>query len=139
MILTRRSDWNARLAAHLSTVDRLPMNWTGSDCLLHLVGRGVEAMTDVDPVAQLRGRYTTARGAVRVMRNEGHATLADAVAAHLPEIHPSRAQAGDIAAIPSDDGFGFALGLVGGSVLHVMAEEGRAVVPRSLMTRAFKV
>lgn len=138
-MMTRIPGWNARLSAHLQSLDRVPQDWTGNDCLLRLVGGAIEALTGQDVVAPWRGRWTSAIGAGRVMRNDGFDNLGDAVASVLREVHPSRARTGDVAAIPSGDAFGFVLGVVDGPRVHVLTETGRGTVARSRMIRAFMV
>lgn len=139
--LTRVDDWRGRFEATIDEIMRVPFAWADqTDCAIHLAGRLVEALTGVDCVAQYRGRYTTSAGAVRVMRNDGFANLGDLVAAILPELeHPSRAEVGDIAAIPDDGPFGFALGVVNGERIFVLTEKGVGTVDLLAATRAFKV
>lgn len=80
--------------------------------LLHARGVGT-------PV--LKGcRYGTLAGALRAFRQAGFATLADAVdALGLPRIAPARMVAGDLVAMPGEDGDPF------GCVLAVAIGNGR--------------
>ena len=135
----RRRDWRSRLSAALDQVAAAPFDWGRHDCLTGLLHAVTMAVIDTDCTFMWRGRYRSARGALRVLRNDGFAGLADLAASILPEIHPSAATDGDIAAIPTDDGFGHALGIVIGPQVMVMSPAGLAPVPRDRIDRAFKV
>lgn len=135
----RLPDWRARYAAEMDRQRRAGFGWGGQDCLLGLVAGATLALCGDDLWGRWRGRYTTAAGALRVMRNDGFACLADGVASVLPEIHPIRARIGDVAAIATEDGFGQTLGLFDASGLIVMSPAGHGRVPRAQAVRAFRV
>jgi hypothetical protein len=73
------------------------------------------------------------------MRQAGFRNLADMVAVMLPEIHPSEARIGDIAAIEIDTPFGYALGVVNGERVFVLREDGMGTVDLLDAKRAFRV
>jgi hypothetical protein len=137
--IQRRGDWHSRLNAFVDGVKRMPFDWATNNCGEHFAFGAVKTMTDVDIGSHYRGRYTTAAGAVRVMRKDGFDNLGDLVASHLPEIHPSRARLGDLAAIPDDSPFGFTLGVVNGETVLMLGEHSMAVVPISQAARTFAV
>ncbi|ORE89738.1 hypothetical protein [Aurantimonas sp. 22II-16-19i] len=137
--MQRLCDWPARLHAFIDQVKRSSHRYGTQDCLVGFAFGAVTALTGEDPAALYRGRYDTAKGALRVMREAGHANLADLVASHLPEIHVSRARLGDLAAIPDGSPFGFALGIVNGERLLVMREDGLGTTDFTAATRAFRV
>ncbi|OCP17370.1 MULTISPECIES: hypothetical protein [unclassified Ensifer] len=140
LALTRRDDWRSRLEAAIDAVKAVPADWAKqADCGPHLTGRAVEALTGVDVAAAFRGRYQSAAGALRVMKAAGFDNLGDLVASLLPEIHPSQAGVGDIAAIADDSPFGFALGVVDGERVFVMRPDGLGTVDLLAAQRAFKV
>jgi len=99
--------------------------------------RCVEAMTDDNPAAAVAGKYKTAMGAAGVIKRAGHATLQEFAAANFPAIHPSRANTGDLAAVPTDDGV--ALGIFSRDRIHVMRRDGLGTLPRSAAVAAFLV
>ncbi|KAF0135809.1 MAG: hypothetical protein FD152_1211 [Xanthobacteraceae bacterium] len=137
--MKRLKDWRTRLHKAVEDRRRVPFSFeAGVDCAL-FVSDCIEAMTGEDPAAEFRGRYTTDIGALRILRNEGHATLADAVAARLEEIHPSRAGVGDVAAVPTDSPFGWALGMFIGEQVIAQDLTGLATFSRDAAIRAFRV
>lgn len=137
--MKRRPDWRPRLHETVEARRRVPFSFkAGVDCAL-FAAACVEAMTGVDLADGYRGRYTTEVGALRVIRNGGFADLADLVTSMLEEIPPARARAGDIAFVPDDSPFGGALGIVIGEQVACLAADGVGAVPRTLMTRAFRV
>jgi hypothetical protein len=137
--MKRRGDWHSRLNAFIDGVKRQPFDWATMNCGEHFAAGAVMAMTDVDIAAPWRGRYKTAAGAVRAMKRDGFACLGDMAASVLPEVHPSSARLGDIAAVPADGPFGTSLGVVNGEVILVLGEESMGVVPLARATRVFAV
>jgi hypothetical protein len=137
--LTRLSDWRARFETAVDAMWRQPFAWGEHDCGPGLAGRMVEAVTGADLAADYRGRYTTAKGALGVMRRAGFDNLGDLVASVLPEIHPSQAKIGDIAAVETDTPFGYALGVVNGERVFVLHPDGIATVDLLSTKRSFKV
>lgn len=138
--MTRLQDWPERLQEVLERHAALPFAWGASDCLLMPMD-GVSAMTGIDPAAEIRGRYRTARGAARHLRERGHRTVGDAFAAHFPEIPVAMAGRGDLGVVrlPASDGYAgvivFGLGAWGKDA----ARPGNIFVPRSAIVRAFRV
>ena len=98
--LVRMDGWRGRFDAACDGLRAKPFNWGDHDCLVGLVGSLAEALTGADIVSPWRGRYTSAVGALRVLRNDGFADLGDLVASILPEIHISRARIGDVCRDP---------------------------------------
>lgn len=132
----RLPDWNTRLVAYLTEAARTPFAEGTHDCALFFAG-GVNAMTGVDPAARWRGRYTTTRGGLRVLRRDGFSDHI-AVAAHqFEEIPPAFARPGDGAAVRTSEGE--ALGIVQGEWVYVLDRSGAALVPLLTAQRAFRV
>lgn len=137
--MKRLKDWRHRLHAAIEERRRRPFDFaSGVDCAL-MAADCVLAMTGEDLAEPFRGRYSTEVGAMRVIRNEGFADLADLVAARLEEIDPVRACVGDVAFIPDDSCFGGALGIVIGEQVAVLHIDGIGVVDRTQMSKAFRV
>ena len=90
----RRPDWFVRLGALVSRRLDEPFAFGTNDCCVWAAD-AVEAVTGLDPAADLRGTYHTATGAARVLQAAGG--LAALCAQRLgPEVPPSLAQVGDI-------------------------------------------
>ncbi|MFN6950990.1 MAG: DUF6950 family protein [Albidovulum sp.] len=137
--MKRRRDWRARLHEEIERHRRVPFSWgDGSDCAM-FAADCVKAMTGDDPAARFRGRYATAFGALRAVREAGFADLADAISDTFEEIHPSRARVGDVACFPSDGHFGMTVGIVIGERVAVSFENGIGSACRTEAVRAFKV
>ncbi|WP_085025599.1 DUF6950 family protein [Ensifer aridi] len=137
--LKRLPDWRRRFEAAIDEIKALPFAWGDHDCGPGLAGRLAFALTGVDCAAQYRGSYDSAASALRVMHEAGFDNLGDLVAAILPEIHISAAAIGDIAAVPVNGPFGYALGVVNGERIFVLKETGVGTVDLLDATRAFKV
>lgn len=136
--VTRLPDWQHRLQAWLQAATGQPMRYGHFDCGLFGAG-AVEAQTGVDLAAPFRGRYTTFRGGIRVLRRAGYRDHVDLIARHLREIHPITALPGDIAAVPDADGRP-AVALVQGSAVYVLAPAGGfGFAPLTEIQRLFKV
>lgn len=138
--LSRLPDWRVRFEAVADDIKGRPFDWkTQHDCGPGLVGALVRAMTGEDVAKRWRGTYRTERGALRVMRREGFRDLADLVASMLPEVHPSQARIGDIAAFATGSAFGHALGVVNGERVLVLRPEGFGSMGLLDAARAFRV
>lgn len=137
--MDRLPDWPTRLHSFIDGVKHRSHRYGQFDCWDGFGAGVVQALTGEDPATPYRGRYASAIGAVRVMRNDGHRTLADLVASHLPEIHVSAARLGDLAAVAEESAFGYALGIVNGERLLVLREDGLGSVDLLSATRAFRV
>lgn len=135
----RREDWRKRLGAYVAGLRAEPYAFGRQDCWLFVCG-AVEAMTGVDHAAQHRGRYKTARGAIgRVLKPIGAKDMCEVAGHYFDAIEPINAQIGDVMAIPTDDVFGFSLGILNGEQVLVVTERGIGVRDRSDATRAFRV
>jgi len=130
-----RSDWRARLGAYLATEARRPFEYGTSDCALFAAG-ALNAMTGSDPSANYRGRYTTLRGGLRILRKDGFRDHVERAAALLTDVPPQRARAGDIAVVKTADGP--SLGVVQGEWIVVRTTTGLGFVPIDQATRVFR-
>src|SRR5690606_37242555 len=99
----RFPDWRVRLTAWLNEVRRTPFAQGSHDCALFAAG-AVVAMTGHDFAAPYRGRYTTTRGGLRVLRRAGFDDHIALAAAHLPACALSDLAEGDVVVIPTDEG-----------------------------------
>lgn len=137
----RLPDWRSRLAAVLTTGEGTPFAWGSHDCFLGLAVPAIEALIGVDLGAEYRGAYNSPEGARAALAARGFYDLADAAAAHFPEIPPARAHIGDLAVLPSDDadGLGVGLGVVIGERILALSPTGQGTVRLSRATRAFRV
>lgn len=132
----RLVDWQPRLIAYLRESVLRPFEDGVHDCALFSAG-GCEAMTGQDYAAPYRGRYTTVRGGLRILRRDGFRDHVALAAAHLPEQHISRAAPGDLAVIRSEDGD--ALGIVQGEGVYILSRDGLAVAPLMAAHTSFKI
>lgn len=130
-----RTDWRARLGVYLATEARTPFHYGKSDCALFAAG-AVNAMTGNDPSASYRGRYTTLRGGLRILRKDGFRDHVERTAALFAEVSPQRAQAGDIAVVDTPNGP--SLGVVQGEWIAVRTISGLGFVPIDQATRVFR-
>lgn len=137
--MIRVQNWRVNYENLIDAIRRKPFAWGYVDCLTGLVDPTIQALTGEEPFARFRARYKTARGAIGIMRRSGFENLADLVASELPEIHPSQCVVGDVVAIPTDDDFAFALGVVNGDRVFVISPDGLSTRDISEAVRAFKV
>lgn len=130
--MKRRHDWYTRYVAFIEEMRQKPFKWGDADCGPAWVGQVVEVITDQpNPVAHLTGKYRSARGALRVMRDMGYADLREAASDILgkPYQHPSTGAIGDIALIKNEaGGFGYSFGIVNGERVFFRREDGIGTV-----------
>jgi len=134
--MTRLEYWPQILADFIAAADR-PFCWGSWDCGL-LAADCVLAMTGVDIAAEFRGRYTTARGARRVMRGSMAEMMARVSETYgMPEIRPAQAQRGDMVMV--DTPLGDALGICVGARIACAGPDGLTMLPLSAARCAWRV
>ena len=126
-----------RLIEYVSKAARTPFQWGTHDCALFAAG-AVKAQTGKDPAIGLRGRYSTAAGAMKHLRKLGYERIEDLASERLEEISPAFAQVGDLAVLDGDGEIG-ALGVVQGERIYVLHPDGLALMPLMSARRAFRV
>lgn len=90
----RLHDWMTRLSTLIRARQSAPFAWGTNDCCL-FAADAVHAITSRDPMADLRGTYTTERQAMRALHACGG--LAGAASDRLgPVVRADQAQPGDI-------------------------------------------
>lgn len=104
----RRPDWRRRLGETLAAAADRPFVFGALDCCL-FAADCVIAQTGFDPVAEFRGRYTTARGAARILRRAGFANFEALFDVRFPATQVLGV--GDLALIP-EGGDGPAMAVV---------------------------
>jgi hypothetical protein len=130
-----RKDWRARLGGYLAAEARTPFEYGTSDCALFAAG-ALYAMTGSDPSADYRGRYTSLRGGLRILRKDGFRDHVERAAALLTEEAPQRTRVGDIAVVETSEGP--SLGVVQGEWIAVRTLSGLGFVPADQATRVFR-
>lgn len=136
MRLRRRPGWQQDLVRFLEEIRYKPFVRGEHDCAL-MVADWVLRMTGEDPGADYRGRYKTARGAARRMKQLSGGGLIEVATQAFGEPLPSPmlARRGDVVAVRTaeTETGDFALGVVGpdGASIHLVTEWGSAVWPLS--------
>lgn len=95
----KHPDWQIRLINVIRAAEERPFLWGKHDCCL-FAADCAQAMCDVDFAASLRGTYSTASGAKRVLLTSG-GSLEKVLARYLDEVPIKLAQRGDIAVVMS--------------------------------------
>ena len=147
MTLRRREGWEHRLADFVVSARSTPFQWGEFDCCLMPCDAVVE-IVGVDPAKELRGRYTTMRGARLALRRFAGGGLIEAVekiAADLgaPEVAPSFARRGDICLITNpalvETGLDAMLAICLGRVVGIAQVDGLRLLPLASSARAWRV
>jgi cell wall-associated NlpC family hydrolase len=132
----RRSGWERRLVAAVEVARDQPFCWGRHDCATLAFDLRRDLTGGYDVAALWRGRYTTALGAVRVMRRLGWQSLEaagrDLLGEPLSSVH--LAQRGDLVLANTGHGFGICLGARAAGI----APEGLVVVPLSSCALAWR-
>lgn len=68
--MTRHGNWAALLTTFIEERRFMPFAWGRNDCCL-FAADWVKACTGCDPAVELRGKYSTALGAARILRDLG--------------------------------------------------------------------
>lgn len=133
---SRRPGWERRLAEAIETARTRPFTWGRHDCATWAFDLRRDLTGGEDLAGLWRGRYRTARGAVRVMRRLGWSSLEEMgrglLGAPLPTLH--LAQRGDV--VLTDSGLGF--GLCIGARAAGIAPSGLVLVPLAACRLAWR-
>lgn len=137
-LTTRRyPDWATRLAGFIQARAKTPFEWGQNDCC-SFAGDAVQLMTGVDPMRELRGRYTTERGAQRLIKQSGG--LGPLVCHYLgaPMESPLAVSRGDVVMLPVSEA-GPGLGICVGSEVAAAGVTGVILLDISAALCAWKV
>lgn len=121
----KHPDWQKRLIDVIKAAEKRPFLWGEHDCCL-FAADCVQAMCGEDFASDLRGTYSTAVGAKRVLLNNG-GSIEKVLAQHLDEVPVSLRQRGDIAVVMS--GGSRCAGVVFSGAVFVPGESGLVKVP----------
>lgn len=129
----RLQGWEAALAASVEDARARAFVWGVHDCATWAFDVR-RAMTGQDAAAAWRGRYSTAKGAARVLRRLGFTSLSGLCRSILGDaIQPLCAQRGDIVLCEG------AIGVCVGSVALFVADAGVTSRPMGEATMAWRV
>ena len=134
--IKRRDDWPQILAAELERLQDAPFSWGTHDCGL-FAGNMVLALTGTDVVADLRGRWDDAMGAMREVEQCGGIESMAAARLGPPRDGPLYAQRGDV--VLADLEHGATLGVCEGAHAVFVGEHGLVRVPIALVRVAWAV
>jgi hypothetical protein len=134
--MRRVQNWPLLLAAFIEERREVPFTWGKADCCL-FAADWVRLATDLDPAADLRGKYNSAGGARHMLKQ--HGGLAAIVArALLPlgfrEVALSLAGRGDV--IVRDSGDGDCAGVVLGAQSAFVGADGLQFIHTRLQADA---
>lgn len=132
--MKRVEDWPERLLAFVESRRGVPFKWGAHDCCAFAADAVVEE-TDVDLMAELRGRYNSARSAAVLMARMGG--IEAYLNARLPPLPPKMAQRGDLVMFAAEDGP--ALGVVLGAQAAAAGPVGLTWIPMAQWRRAWRV
>ncbi len=134
---TRILHWERHLAEAIEAARDRSFRWGQHDCATFAFDLRRTLAGGPDVAALWRGRYRTARGAVRVMRRLGWSSLEaagrDLLGAPLPSVR--HAQRGDLVLANTGLGFGICLGARAAGI----APSGLVLVPISACALAWRV
>jgi hypothetical protein len=127
-------NWPDMLIAAVERHRVLPLVYGKSDCWT-MAADVIEALTGERPYPDVM--YRSKAGAAKALAQRGFASVADALAARLPETPVAMAGRGDIGIVDTPDGLAAAVCV--GPWFVVKAETGIDHVSRDRIVRAFKV
>ena len=133
----RVADWPERLAGLVEGRMLSPFAWGLQDCVT-LAADAVAALTDVDPLASLRGTYATEAEAEAIIARDGNLYRLVCrlwAEAGLPQCPPALAQRGDTAWVQGENDQ--AMGVVLGAVVAVPGADRLRFHPASAILRAW--
>jgi hypothetical protein len=102
----RINNWPSALVDHIDANRKTPFAWGSHDCMLWGASC-VEAITGIDPAAEIRGTYSSALAAYRIIESNGG--FDETVGAFIPsgaetQTHRNLAMRGDLVTTTDDRG-----------------------------------
>lgn len=116
----------------------IPFSWNGNGHCLSFPADVALAITGKDPIAQVRGRFSSEREALELMLAHGCKSLSDIARKLFPEIPIVKARAGDWALVKNADGTE-GMGVIIGHQIAVRAQAGMGIVPLTWAVAAYRV
>lgn len=139
--MTRLDGWPELLEKYLVEARERKFAWGENDCVLFAAG-AVMAMTGVDTVGNVRGRYASNRGALKLIKALAPKGIPAAVGKALgeAEIQPMYARRGDVVIVVDEEG-SEAVGIVDirGSAIVTVGKAGLVYRPLSAAKKAWRV
>lgn len=140
--MTRRSTWEADLAAYIAPLRDARFEWGTLDCAMFAAG-AVIAVTGADPVEVYRGKYSSELGAAKALKKYGAGDLKSTLGTMFEERPIGRLQRGDL--VWSGDAVGVCMGdyalFVGRAETEAGTEiaEGLIRIPRAEWAGGWRV
>ena len=131
----RYQDWPERLHQIVADSHVKPFAWGQHDCCLFAANVVME-LIGVDPAAELRGTYSTALEAARILKDRGG--VREIASTVLHEIPPMTAQRGDVVMVHTD-AHGDALAVCLGAHCAAPGVESLQYLPMSRSVAAWRV
>lgn len=135
--MTRLPDWRERLLAYVASISAEPFRPGQHDCIILAAG-GRQALTDVDLMADWRGRYRSVEDGLELAREHGCEDPFQWVVQGLEEVPPAFAQVGDIAMLDGTNGMP-GMGIVAGEHVYTVGLRGLEIASLSDVRRAWRV
>lgn len=137
--MKRYENWEMFLFNAVDKEKKKPFSYGTHDCVL-LASRLIESMTGEDIAAPMRGTYTTALGALKIMKREyGVDNVCDLASLFLPEIEIKKAKRGDVIFYKDEKNPVGALGVILGENAIIPSDDRCIYVPVSKCLRAWVV
>ena len=131
------SNWTGKLDDIVSLKRREPFEWGINDCALFCAD-AIAATTGVDIASSFRKRYTTARGSVKVLANEGYKDLTDLANKKLGKaVSTDRLSRGDAVEYETENGT--TLGICMGTVIATPGVNGLVFTSMKQATKGWVV
>ncbi|WP_260843343.1 DUF6950 family protein [Sedimenticola selenatireducens] len=133
----RLDGWEKRLMELLQAAHDRPFEWGNHDCAL-FAAAGVLAITGNDVAADVRGHYSSAKGALKVLKTLGMADLESATTHLLGNPVDTRlAGRGDVVLVETANGP--TLAICAGIYAFAPGEKGSIAMARHAWRNAWKV
>jgi hypothetical protein len=134
--MKRAANWPTLLTAFIEERRDVPFAWGRADCCL-FAADWVRLATDLDPAADLRGKYDSAASGMRLLRKLGGVCgiLLDArKSCGIVEVETARCSRGDL--IVADTGRGNAIGIYLGHCSAFVGRDGLIFAPVAMLNGA---
>lgn len=138
--MTRIEGWEVRLAAFLETRRERKFKRGAHDCVIFACD-AIKEVSGVDLAADYRGKYTTKKKALEIIKSMGCEDLADVAERRLgmPLSSVTRAKRGDLVAVKYDGEIALGVVDMSGSQVATTGKDGIQYFSRKFWLKAWAV
>jgi len=132
----RKNNWQSALHNFIDSRRKEPHKWGYNDCAL-FVADAVQEITGNDYAADFRGKYRSAKGSVKALRDRGYTDVSGVPDSLFNSVPADKAMKGDVVSITRDKHV--SLGICLGHIAAFTGPEGLSFLSMKDIEKAWRI